>query len=245
MVRLAATLRACRWRRSPVGPAIWVGIGSMERRCGRRALPTPNGCPEPPISSRSAASASAPATWSGILPGADSARLGPGAGDATLTAEPDALASIGLALSRLERTSAAGLGHPPAAIGYGLERHGNAWIDAAGRADALFHETESEPAGAVAGSVSDATRDLIGARGGARNRHLACYRRRRRGTRHGWNLTGTRGWREAPEHGARNLSSARRRREPASSPAAPGGRILIHLSRASNGRQRAPAPPPP
>ena len=109
------------------------------------------------------------ATWSGIFLGADSHRFEPVTGDATLTADLADLETMDLALSGLARTDAAGQAHPLAAIGYDLERHGSTWIDGAGRADARFYEAGSDPAGAAAGIVSDAGRDLVGAWGGRRD----------------------------------------------------------------------------
>ena len=108
------------------------------------------------------------ATWSGIFLGADSRRFEPVTGDATLTADLADLAAIDLTLSGLERTDAAGQEHPLAAIAYELERHGDAWIDADGRADAAFYAVGNDPAGSAAGIVNDAGRELIGAWGGTR-----------------------------------------------------------------------------
>ena len=108
------------------------------------------------------------ATWAGIFLGADSERFEPVTGDAVLTADLANLAAINLALSALTRTDGTGATHPLAAIGYELERHGNAWIDADSRADARFYAADGDPAGAAAGVVSDAGRSLIGAWGAER-----------------------------------------------------------------------------
>ena len=109
------------------------------------------------------------ATWSGIFLGADTGRFEPVTGDATLTAQLDDLATIDLALSGLQRTDSAGAAHPLAAIGYELERHDDAWIDAGGRADANFYAVAADPAGAAAGVVNDGVHELIGAWGGIRD----------------------------------------------------------------------------
>lgn len=119
------------------------------------------------------------ATWSGIFLGADTSRFEPVTGDATLTADLEDLATIDLTLSGLKRTNGSGATHPLAAIAYELERHGNAWIDADGRADGRFYADSMEPAAAAdsmdpaaaaAGIVSDAGRELAGAWGGIRVR---------------------------------------------------------------------------
>lgn len=109
------------------------------------------------------------ATWSGIFLGAGSARFEPVTGNATLSADLAQLDTIGLALTGLERTNSAGTAHPLASAAYELERHGNAWIDRQGRADARFYATGEDPAGAAAGVVNDETRSLIGAWGGTRD----------------------------------------------------------------------------
>ena len=108
------------------------------------------------------------ATWSGVFLGADAGRFEPVTGDATLTADLEDLTTISLSLSDLLRIDGGGATHPLAAIDYELERHGNAWIDAHGRADARFYTAGADPAGAAAGLVSDDTRELIGAWGATR-----------------------------------------------------------------------------
>ena len=112
------------------------------------------------------------ATWSGIFLGANTDRFEPVTGDATLTGDLENLASIDLALSNLGRTDSSGVVHPLANIPYEyeLQRHGNAWVDADGRADASFYQTDTDPAGAAGGIVNDGNRDLVGAWGATRNK---------------------------------------------------------------------------
>ncbi len=108
------------------------------------------------------------ATWSGTFLGAQSALFQPVTGRATLTADLADLAEIDLMLSDLSRTDSAGATHPIAAVGYDLVRHDGAWVDAGRRANARFYATAGDPAGAAAGIVNDAGRDLVGAWGARR-----------------------------------------------------------------------------
>ena len=108
------------------------------------------------------------ATWNGDLIAVDTSRLHPVLGNAQLTMELSRLESLRADFRRLHRTDGAGVRHQEPDLGYDLMRQGKVWLDASGSAAAGFYRVGSDPAGAVAGTLDDRSRALIGAFGAKR-----------------------------------------------------------------------------
>ena len=109
------------------------------------------------------------ATWNGDLIAVDTTRLHPVLGDAQLTMELSRLARLRADFSGLHRTDGEGMRHREADLGYDLTRQGKVWLDASGSATAGFYASDGDPAGAVAGTLDDRDRALIGAFGALRD----------------------------------------------------------------------------
>ena len=108
------------------------------------------------------------ATWNGDLIAVDTSRRHPVLGDAQLTMELSRRDSMRADFRGLHRTDGEGMRHPEPDLGYDLTQQGKTWVDASDSVAAGFYAVGSDPAGAVAGTLDDRDRALIGAFGALR-----------------------------------------------------------------------------
>ena len=108
-------------------------------------------------------------SWSGDLIAVDTVRFQPVLGSADLSMDLEDIDVLDAAFTGLLRTDNAGTTHAVSNLAYTLERTGDTWGDSNGAVLASFYAVDEDPGGAVAGTLDDARRNLMGAFGAFRD----------------------------------------------------------------------------
>ena len=108
------------------------------------------------------------ATWSGDLIAVDTTLLQPVLGAVDLTMDLETVDSLDASFTDLRRIDDTGEPHAIPNFGYSLERSGTTWADTSGAVLASFYAVGGDQGGAVAGTLADAARELVGAFGALR-----------------------------------------------------------------------------
>lgn len=109
------------------------------------------------------------ATWDGDLIAADTRYFQPVLGSAELSMDLADIDTLQASFTDLERTDAAGARHALADMSYTLVRSQTGYVHEQNLVDAKFYAVGADPAGAVAGRLDDASRNLMGAYGAFRD----------------------------------------------------------------------------
>ena len=109
------------------------------------------------------------ASWSGDLIAVDTVRFQPVLGSADLSMDLENIDVLDAAFTDLLRTDNAGTTHAVSNLAYTLERTEDTWADSNGAVLASFYAVGEDPGGAVAGTLDDERRNLMGAFGALRD----------------------------------------------------------------------------
>ena len=108
-------------------------------------------------------------SWSGDLIAVDTTRFQPVLGSADLSMDLENIDVLDAAFTDLLRTDNAGMTHAVSNLAYTLERTEDTWADSNGAVLASLYAVDEDPSGAVAGTLDDERRNLMGAFGALRD----------------------------------------------------------------------------